>query len=1552
MSKKKAASAARTPAPVSAVPIVAIGASAGGIEAVTELLSTLSPTTGLAYVYVQHLDPNATNQLTTLLSRATPMPVREVIDQMRVQPNEVYVGPPDQDVEVVDGVLTLLPRQGSPAGHMPIDRLFVSLADRQRDVSIAVLLSGMANDGTIGLRAIKLAGGVTFAQDETARFQSMPRSAISEHVVDRVLPPAEIARELEGLSRRPELLLQTELAEAQSEEETGENIRTIIRLLQKAIGVDFSNYKIATIRRRIIRRMLLFKLETLNQYIQYIKQHPGEAEQLYSDLLINVTTFFRDPDTMNYLSTVVFPRIVKDKAPREPIRIWIPACSTGQEAYSLAMLLIEALGDKAPNTTIQIFATDLSEQAVARARQGSYTKGEVMDVPARRLQRFFTKTDDHYRINRAVRDLCVFAPHNVLKDPPFSRLDFISCRNLLIYLSTPSQRKAIAMFHYGLNPSGLLMLGKSETVGSLTTLFSQLEKTVKVYIRKNDVVNRASFEINSRLGFDRPDTGVDRAALNPAQPVRAGYFKRSNLASEAALGMNDVEKMVDELLLRQYVPASVVVNSDLDILRFRGSTSLFLEPSPGKASLNLLKMARPSLVFELRNTIHKARQSGQPVRKAGLDVKIKDKAHQVAIEVVPLRTNSDESLYLVLFEELEMLIPAEADLTDKRNQRIKQLEDELATLRDDMRSIVEEQEASNEELQSANEEIISSNEELQSINEELETSKEEIESTNEELLTINQELQVRNDQLSEANEFSDVIFATIREATIVLDEDLRVKSANKTFYDLFGVEEGQTEGRLIYELGNRQWDIPKLRTLLTDVVQHNTQVDAFEMVHTFTDLGERVLLINARRIVRQQDAILLAIEDITEHRRAQHLIAEREAWLHDLVENAPVLIWVSDRNGHYQFFNKAWLGFTGHQLASAIEQGWMNDVHPDDRQPYLTNYTRAQEKRVPFQMELRLKRHDGEYRWMLLNANPAFLPAPPASMGLADTGATAPADGQAVPKNTFNGYIGTCAEIYNHKTLIQALDLRTQQRMQKVFERSATVVHAQQELAQTKPTDGAHRQAQTNLRQQEDQLRVLVENTSDMITRWGPDLRLRHANSAFEQRMGKPLSELIGKTSQEMGQPDEIALPYMNKLRQVFDTGVFQSHYNSFMSPQGITYYYSRLVPEQAPDGSVQTVLVIAQDITDLKLVEEIQQTAFNLQAVLNSSPAAIGLLRAIRNEQYQLLDFELIVCNQKFADWTQRPLEQLPGLSVSQLTDSLWKENTFAQLEEVLLSGQLVYREQHELRDDTETWLGMSITKHDDGLIVTGLNITALKQAGQQQESWLNKVEESSNNLQSLEAIREQVRQRGDFLRSTSHDLRSNFGIIQGAASLLNMAETDEQRGEMMSMLQRNLRQATHLLGELLDYARLEAGQEQRQVATFDAGDLLYGLVDGVGPLAADRNLQLNGQGNEPFMVDGDAVKVHRMAQNILLNALNYTQTGSVTISWGEGEKTDTWQFTITDTGPGLAWPDILTNTAAGEGIGLLIVQQLCELLEGQIDVDSALEKGTRFRVTLPKKY
>jgi two-component system CheB/CheR fusion protein len=955
--------------------IVAIGASQGGAEAMQAILQHLAFNTGLIYTFMQDTDFDL--GVITQLKQHTDMPILEAKQGEELKPDHVYVIDSKQPLMVVEGIFqpsTLLP--DSPYATMPINQFFSLLADNYKEAAIGVLLSGTTLDGALGLRAIKMAGGISLVQDDSAQHATMPKHAIAEEVVDLVLSPGEIADELNKIGKRKEIYYSAIADEDDSLKTLDEDLTAILHLLYRSVGVDFSQYKMSTIKRRIMRRMMLFKQASLGEYLQYIKQHVNEVNLLYQDLLINVTTFFRDQETTQYLKETILPRIIRSKLPNDPIRIWVPACSTGQEAYSLAILIIEALGDRSASTPVQIFATDLSDMAINKARLGLYSKDDVVDVSAHRLERFFNKVDGHYRIVKSIRDMCVFATHNIVKDPPFSRLDIISCCNLMIYLEPSLQKKLMATFHYSLQNNGFLVVGKSETVGASAYLFTLVEKKYKVYTKKKDATVSAVFEMNYRTPEQTRVYGLRNTQTTPKP-------RQNEL---------DLDRVVNQLLLKSYIPACVVVNQELDILQFRGSTGLYLEPSPGKACLNLMKMARQGLGFELRNIVHKAAKTGTPAKKEGLEIINDKKAIRISIEAVPLRSEveTEDQFFAVLFEQSKQLIDDGSTDTAKDN-RVKMLEAELVAMREDMRSIIESQEAANEELQSANEEIVSSNEELQSINEELETSKEEIESSNEELITINQELQMRNEQLAEVQEYSAAILNIIRESILILDKDLRVKSANTAFYHTFKVKEGEIDGRYIYELGNGQWNIPKLKELLHEIIPTNTQFFGFEVIHHFPGIGEKVMVLNARKLAQRvhgHQVILLAIEDITEHRQAQKIISDRENWFRNMADNAPVMIWVTGLNKLVTFCNKTWLQFRGIAMDGAVTTSWLEGAHPEDLSISMEQYEKAFAAKEPFTLQYRVKRFDGVYKWVLTKARPNYT-----------------ADG------AFDGFIGSCIEL-------------------------------------------------------------------------------------------------------------------------------------------------------------------------------------------------------------------------------------------------------------------------------------------------------------------------------------------------------------------------------------------------------------------------------------------------------------------------------------------------------------------------------------------------------------
>jgi two-component system CheB/CheR fusion protein len=847
--------------------VVAIGASAGGLEAITKLLQNLSPHTGMAFIYVQHLSPDHKSMLTSLLSKETEMKVNEVTDMEKMQPNNIYVIPYDKGIEVTNGHIKLIPRPKNKPTNLSIDVLFTSLAETHKENVIGIVLSGNGSDGTIGLKEIKFAGGITFAQDDSAKFNSMPHSAIAEGVVDFILSPKEIAKEITSLSKHS-LTKQTASHSRAVPEDEIENsdpdLKIVLQLLHKRKNVDFSHYKMNTIKRRILRRMLIHKTKTIKLYAGFLTKQNDELDLLYKDLLINVTDFFRDGDAFLLLKKSVLSKLLKCKSPGETLRVWVAACATGEEVYSIAMLLIELQDGKNGVVPFQIFASDLSEEAIKEARNGEYSIHQLKNVSSKRLQRFFTKTKDKYRVSQSLRDACVFAQHNILNDPPFSRMDFISCRNFLIYLEGPAQKKAMSTFHYALNEGGFMMLGKSETVGASAQLFNSLNKTYKIYSRKNNPGSSRIPDLTPRILKTIPFEKNNTTSL---LSKKTGSSPSNNLGSA-----------FDNVLLSQYVPASVIINYDMEILQFRGQTSLYLMQSSGKASFNILKMVNTEITFELRNAIHHAIKSKQTVRKTGIEMNrdaTRNTLQIVNLEVAPLKIEGEEQLLVVVFtgQQIELAdhpVKGMKNNSIAKDRRIKKLEEELASARYDMGSITHDQESANEELQSANEEVVSSNEELQSLNEELETSKEEIESTNEELITTNQELHSRMQQVEELYTYYETIIATVHEPMLILDRNMRVKAANNSFYKMFHVKEEEVVGVTLYKLGDNQWNIPRLRELLEDIVPQNNHFHDFEVENTFPIIGYKTMLLNAHRIIQKsknEELVVLTMVDITEVKR-------------------------------------------------------------------------------------------------------------------------------------------------------------------------------------------------------------------------------------------------------------------------------------------------------------------------------------------------------------------------------------------------------------------------------------------------------------------------------------------------------------------------------------------------------------------------------------------------------------------------------------------------------------------------------------------------------------
>jgi two-component system CheB/CheR fusion protein len=756
--------------------VVGVGASAGGLEAFTQLLSALPPKPGMAFILIQHLDPQHHSMLADILSRTSKMPIHEAKDGVTVQPDCIYVIPPNTGIAIAEGKLRLTPRAQSQHPHLPVDFFLRSLAEDQKSNAVGVILSGNGSDGVAGIAAVKAEGGVTFAQDEkSAKFSGMPHSAIASGNVDFVLPPNQIPDELLKLVRHPYRSRVIEARAVPFPSSNNGGLNKVIVLVRSFSGVDFTHYKPPTLQRRIYRRMALRKIEKLEEYASFLQEHPAEVEKLYSDLLINVTSFFRDPTAYEALQSEVLPRIVKNRTPDTPIRIWAPGCSSGEETYSLAIAILEYLGQTGLNIPLQIFGTDVSEASLEKARKGTFQENISEDVTPERLRRFFVRVEGGYMISKSVRDTCVFSRHNLFNDPPFSNMDLVCCRNVLIYMGPMLQKKIIPLLHYALKASGFLFLGPSESVSGFEDMFEAVDKKHRIFLPK-PTANR-----HLEVGRYRLGTGI----------VQDG----GGLGKEGGEKGADVQKEADRMILANHAPSGVIINSDTEVLHFRGRTSPFLEPASGKASFNLLRMARQGLAAPLQIAIKKAKKTNAVVKTQGIPLQLNGVPGTVSIEVAPIQVAPGEHrCFLVLFEEntpAKGARPPKPAVRDARSRsaehrEISQLKRELTESQDAMGALIEAHEAGTEELRSANEEVLSANEELQSTNEELETSKEELQSANEELNTLNEELRNRNQELGQSNSDLLNVMSSANLPLVLVGSDLRIRrftpSADKAFH--------------------------------------------------------------------------------------------------------------------------------------------------------------------------------------------------------------------------------------------------------------------------------------------------------------------------------------------------------------------------------------------------------------------------------------------------------------------------------------------------------------------------------------------------------------------------------------------------------------------------------------------------------------------------------------------------------------------------------------------------------------------------------------------------
>lgn len=874
-------------------PIVGIGASAGGLEAFEQFFTNMPHDSGMAFVLIQHLDPSHKSILTELIGRYTKMKVVEVVDGMVVQSNTVYVIPPNRYMAILHGKLHLLQPTEMPGPRVPIDFFFRSLAKDQQEKAICVVLSGTGTEGALGIRAIKGEGGMAMVQDpESAKYDGMPRHAIATGLVDYILPPEKMPSQLVSFTHRA-TVLPPSTAPTIKESDLLDKIFILVRA---QTGHDFSFYKRNTILRRIDRRMAVNQISRLQDYVKYIQENPREADTLFKELLIGVTSFFRDKEAFNALKEKGIERLYQNLSADRALRIWVPGCSTGEEAYSIAILCKEVQKNSKRNIPVQIFATDIDGNAIEFARVGTYPSSISVDVPRNYLESYFKKEDGFYRINKEIRDSVVFALQNVITDPPFSRIDLISCRNLLIYLTSELQKKVLPLFHYALNGDGLLFLGTSETIGEFHSSFGTVDRKWKIYRR-----SAGDMGFSPIAGPHVYPTATDRKMdlLNK----ESGRFQKK-------ISYRD---LIENMIMSRYSPAGVIINEKSEVVYVHGRTGKYLEPAVGDASWNIIAMAREGLRLELAASVRKAMLERRQIRSDRVIVKTNGDEKLVNLIVLPVDEPAImKGMMVVLFEERNeelqgvSLPQDDKDHAVESNPRVHNLEQELRSTKEYLQTTIEELETSNEELKSTNEELQSSNEELQSTNEELETSKEELQSVNEELTTVNTELQQKIDELSKTSSDLNNLLASTQIGTIFLDTNLNIQRytpAVTKFVNLIQTDVGRPLAHLVSNL-RYEGLVSDAQDVLKDLAprQHDVQ--------TKEDRWYTMRILPYRTIENVIDGVVITFFEITDLKKAQQetekafrsaeLIRRSYRQILDLVKSVIVCV---DTNGKITFIN-------------------------------------------------------------------------------------------------------------------------------------------------------------------------------------------------------------------------------------------------------------------------------------------------------------------------------------------------------------------------------------------------------------------------------------------------------------------------------------------------------------------------------------------------------------------------------------------------------------------------------------------------------------------------
>jgi len=964
--------------PINPTMYVAIGASAGGLEAIEAFFTAMPEKSGLAFIVVQHLSPDYKSLMVELLSKKTRMPVYRAEDGMQVLPDSVYLIPPKKNLTIFQGKLLLIEQDHSRGINLPIDVFLRSLSEDQGEKAIAIILSGTGSDGTRGVRAIKEAGGMVMVQDEeTAKFDGMPRAAVSTGLVDFILPPGQMPSQLLAFAKHP-YVVKAERSDTLLNDEDG--LTRIFALLRERCKIDFTYYKPSTVTRRIERRMTVTQTDGIKEYVNYMQNYPTEVLSLYRELLIGVTSFFRDQAAFDYLADTVLPELL-DGAGKREIRFWVAACSTGEEAYSLAILVRECMERLKLSCDVKIFATDIDKDAIHFAATGCYPESIAADISPRLLAKYFFKRDEVFQISRSIREMVVFAQHNLLKDPPFTNIDLISCRNILIYLQGVLQRKVLEFFNFSLNSGGVLFLGSSETTGEMADYFEVMDPKLKFYRSRG-----------------RTRSMADSTHLLSVTDTRYREMKGQFSIARRALRATEEERVLERFLssvANEYLPLTVIVNEHMEVQQIIGDADGYFRLPPGKLINDITKMAAKELTIPLTTGIQKVFRKQQEIRFSNVRMQVGGSTRTIDIRIKPLPKKKEQDSLAAVFIETVKHEPVETgipvlsyDLSREAEERLRDLEQELQFTRENLQATIEELETSNEELQATNEELLASNEELQSTNEELQ-------STNEELFTVNTEYQSKVLELTELHNDVENLLNSSQIGTLLLDENLDIRRFSKKIADIFKILDSDV-GRPITHVSHFLDGVDPAQ-MVRDVLVYSRQVE--KEVRSHDGIWYLMRVIPYTIGPRSFSGAVMTFVDITELRKAELELRETQQLFATVATVSPAMFWLSGQDKKCTWFNQSWLAFTGRTLEQEIGDGWTEMVHTDDLQQCIATYVEAFDDRQPFSMEYRLLRHDGQYRWIIDEGQPRY-----SSSG------------------EFIGYIGSCLDITRLKDAMKKLE--------------------------------------------------------------------------------------------------------------------------------------------------------------------------------------------------------------------------------------------------------------------------------------------------------------------------------------------------------------------------------------------------------------------------------------------------------------------------------------------------------------------------------------------------